>query len=140
LASAGDGQEQFNQGPSLGVVVRLDPPAMGQGDLLNDGKPQATASAQTAHAGWISPVEALEHVLQIGLTEPRTLILNLYPAPVAALGKANFDLAAIGAEAKGIVQQIEQGPVQAGFITDNDCGRSICQRLKQAQADAPCFG
>ena len=122
------------------MVVRLDPPAMGQGDLLDDGKPQATASAQTAHAGGISPVETFEHVLQIGLTEPRTLILNLYPAPVAALGKADFDLAAIGAETKGIVQQIEQGPVQAGFITDDDCGRSIQHRLKQVQADAPCFG
>jgi hypothetical protein len=86
LASAEDGQEQFNQGPSLGMVVRLDPPAMGQGDLLDNGKPQATASAQTADAGGISPVKTLKHVLQIGLTEPRTLILNLYPAPVAALG------------------------------------------------------
>ena len=73
----GDGQEQFDQGPSLGMVIRLDPPAMGEGDLLNDGKPQATARAPTAHAGGIPPVETLEHVLKIGLTEPRALILNL---------------------------------------------------------------
>ena len=63
----GQRQQHFQQGTAGGVVARLDPPTMGEGDLAHDRQAEPSATPAAAGPAWIAAVEALEHPLLVFL-------------------------------------------------------------------------
>ena len=67
-------KQQFHTGSALRVVPRLHPASVIDGNLLNNGQPQTTAASVGSGARRIASVEALKHLVQIGIAQPLALI------------------------------------------------------------------
>ena len=89
---------------------------MGCSNLLHNREAQATADALTACPRGIAPVEAFKQMGQIIFAEARALVCYTQLAPFSATVDAHPHHPAIGAIAKGIIQQVEQGPMQPGTV------------------------
>ena len=104
-------QDKFQLGTALGLITGLNAATVGSSNLLHNRQAQATADALTACPGGIAPVEAFKQMGQIIFAEARALVCYTQLAPFSATVDAHPHHPAIGAITKGIVQQVEQGPM-----------------------------
>ena len=109
IAQAGSGTRTGSANEKVDATTLdrhdLDPTAMGLDDMAGDGQPEARAAA--APTGLVGLVEALEDPRLVGLRDADPVILDHHRDLLVRRPDPDDDLATVGAELHGIVEEID---------------------------------
>ena len=87
---------------------------LAEGDLTHDREAKAAAIPGAPGPGGVPPVKTLEHAIEIGFAEARSVVTNGDEAPAVPFFDAQVNAPPVGAVAQGVVDQVEDCLVQPG--------------------------